>query len=108
MKKFALMIAGLGIAMTALPANAAQWQSINQRQARIEQRIDVGVRNGALSRREATALRTEFRNLASLEARYRRTGGGLSVQERRDLDRRFDALSAKVRYERQDRNGRRG
>ena len=44
-------------------------------------------------------------SLARLEARYRRDG--LSQWERADLDRRFDRLSAQIRYERRDRDGRR-
>jgi hypothetical protein len=64
----------------------------------------VGVRNGALSRREATTLRAAFRQIAQLEARYRR--GGLSAWERQDLDRRFDRLSNQVREERRDNNNR--
>lgn len=107
MKKFALMLAGLGVAMTALPAAAQQWQSVNQRQAQIERRIDQGIRNGSLSRREAVNLRAEFRQIANLEQRYRRSNG-LSMQERRDLDRRMTALSNKVRIDRHDRNGRPG
>ena len=105
MKKFALLIAGLGIATAALPAAAAPWQNINQRQAQIDRRIDQGIRNGALDRREAVSLRSEFRQIAQLEYRYR--ANGLNMRERADLDRRFNALSAKVRWERHDRNGRR-
>lgn len=107
MKKFALMLAGLGVAMTALPAAAQPWQSVNQRQAQIERRINQGIRNGSLSRREAVNLRAEFRQIANLEQRYRRSNG-LSMQERRDLDRRMTALSNKVRIDRHDRNGRPG
>ncbi len=107
MKKLALLIAGLGIATTALPAAAQGWQSVNQRQAQIERRIDQGIRNGSLSRREAVNLRAEFRQIANLEQRYRRSNG-LSMQERRDLDRRMTALSNKVRIDRHDRNGRPG
>lgn len=81
-------------------AVAQPWMSINQRQARLDQRIDRGVQTGQLNRREAVRLRTEFRQLARLEARYRRNG--LSAWERRDLDRRFDALSAQIRAERND------
>lgn len=120
MKKFAILVAGLGIAAAAVPATAfaapaigygamqqGAWQNINARQARIEARINQGIRSGALSRREATALRAEFRSLERLEAQYRRSRPGLTVAERRDLDRRFDALSAKVRIEKNDRNGHR-
>jgi hypothetical protein len=82
------------------------WQSINQRQAQLDRRIDQGVRRGDLSYREATRLRGEFRDIARLEARYR--VNGLSFRERADLDRRFDRLSAQIRYERRDHDGRRG
>lgn len=101
MKKLLAMAVAASALAVAAPASAQSWQSINQRQANLDQRIDVGVRNGSLTRREATNLRAEFRDLARLEARYRSTYG-LSVAERRDLDRRFDALSARIRYERHD------
>ena len=81
------------------------WQPIQSRLANLDRRIDVGVRNGQLSRREAVRLRSEFNQIARLEARYRR--GGLTQWERTDLDRRFDRLSAQIRYERSDRDGRR-
>lgn len=82
-----------------------QWQGINQRQANLDRRIDTGIRNGALTRSEAIRLRAEFRNIVYLEQRYRRSNG-LSNWERQDLDRRFDRLSARIRMERNDRNGR--
>jgi hypothetical protein len=104
MKKFLAMAVAVSALSVAAPASAQAWQSINERQARLDQRIDVGVRNGALTRNEAVRLRSEFRDLARLEARYRSTYG-LSQAERRDLDRRFDALSARIRYERNDGQG---
>lgn len=117
MKKLTLMIAGLGMLASAVPAAAIaapargpvysapqQWQNINARQANLDRRIDQGVRKGTLNRREATRLRAEFRTIAQLESRYRKSRPGLTQAERRDLDRRFDALSAKIRYERNDRN----
>lgn len=75
------------------------------RQANLDRRIDVGVRTGQLSRREAVRLRSEFNALVRLEAQYRR--GGLSAWERNDLDRRFDRLSMQIRSERRDRDYRR-
>ena len=80
--------------------------SINMRQANLDRRIDQGVRNGTLSRREATRLRSDFNGLLRLEASYRR--GGLTAWERSDLDRRFDRLSARIRIERRDRDNHRG
>lgn len=78
----------------------AAWMSINERQARLDERIDRGVRNGSLSREEAVRLRADFRYIADLEARYR--VGGLSLAERADLDRRFDELSSRIRDEVRD------
>ncbi|MEG8040844.1 hypothetical protein QP166_16425 [Sphingomonas sp. LR60] len=104
MNRFHLLIAGIGLAGVTVPvaASAAPWQSINARQARLDQRIDQGIRTGKLDRREATRLRRDSRQLVQLETRYRRSGG-LSNWERQDLNRRFDALSARVRWDKHDR-----
>ena len=107
-KTIGLALAGLGMAAAAVPASAQACQSINQRQHNLDARIDQGVRNGALTRPEAGRLRAQFRDLANLENRYRRSGGGLSVRERRDLDHRLDLLTARTRYEKHDRQGYRG
>jgi hypothetical protein len=93
------LIAG-GLAFTAGAASAQSWRGINDRQDRLYERIERGVDSGALTRREARSLRAEFSDLARLESRYR--AGGLSNWERADLDRRFDALSARIRFERRD------
>jgi len=104
---------GLTISIGSGPSNAygsrngynqPAWQSINQRQANLDRRIDVGVRNGSLTRREATSLRREFNQIARLEANYRRNG--LTQREMADLDRRFDRLSMQIREERNDRQTR--
>ena len=107
MNRFHLIVAGLGLAGVTVPvaASAAPWQSINARQDRLEQRIERGIRSGQLSRREAMQLRTQYREIARLEDRYRRSDG-LSGRERQDLNRRFDALSARIRVDRQDRRHR--
>jgi len=99
----AFAIAASTVAVAA-PASAAPWQNINARQARLDNRIDMGVRSGRLTRTEAYQLRAEFRQIANLEARYRRNG--LSLAERRDLDRRFDRLSAQLQRELTDRQHR--
>lgn len=105
MKKLLAIAVAAGALAMAAPASAQQWQSINARQANLDQRIDMGVRNGSLTRAEAGRLRAEFNDLARLEARYR-SSNGLSMSERRDLDMRFDRLSAQIRYERNDRQDR--
>jgi hypothetical protein len=113
MNKLAIVFAGLATAVVAVPAAAAPapapwqqgWQSINQRQANLDRRIDLGIRNGALNRNEAQRLRIQFRDLNRLEQQYRRNG--LNQAERRDLDRRFDRLSQRVYTQKHDRQGRR-
>lgn len=108
MNKFTKLIAGFGLATAVVVpsvASAQSWVNINARQSRLDSRIDQGIRSGALTRREAVNLRSEFRGLSRLEARYR--AGGLNNWERNDLNRRFDALSAKVRFNKHDRQHRR-
>ena len=46
------------------------WHSINQRQANLDRRIEMGVRYGSISRREAVNLRAEFNQIARLEAMF--------------------------------------
>ncbi|MES2897143.1 MAG: hypothetical protein V4759_13990 [Pseudomonadota bacterium] len=94
------------LALSAGTASAQAWSSINERQATLDARIDAGVRSGDLTRSEAVELRGAFQDVARLEARYR--VDGLSAWEREDLDRRFDALSARIRYDRNDNQERRG
>ena len=105
----AMILASLGFATIAVPtvAEAQRWTPIAQRQGQLQQRIDQGIRSGALNRREAGRLQSELRGLSHLEYRYRRSGGGLSVSERNDLDRRYAMLSRQVRSEKNDRNYRR-
>jgi len=105
MRKFSFIAAALGVAAIALPAaaNAQQWQSINQRQANLSQRIDQGVRSGALNRNEAQRLRVQLRALTRLEADYRRSRPGLTQAERRDLDQRFNTLSRRIQAQKNDR-----
>lgn len=81
------------------------WQAISQRKYNLDRRIEQGVRSGQLSRREATRLTNELNSLVRLERSYMRDG--LNRRERQELDRRYDALSAKIRYERRDHDGRR-
>ena len=81
------------------------WNAIAQRKHNLDRRIDRGVQTRQLSYREASRLRDELDSLVRLERQYMR--GGLTRWERQDLDRRYDRLSAKVRYERNDYNGRR-
>ncbi len=89
----------------ALPsvASAKAWQSIGDRKATLSQRIDQGIRSGALDRAEARRLTRDLDRLVQIERRYRVSRPGLTLAERRDLDARYDSLSRRVRYEKHDR-----
>lgn len=101
MKRLMLALAATSaLTLGAAAAQAQPWMSINERQDRMESRIEAGVRSGDLTRIEARQLRADFHALARLEARYRMNG--LSAWERQDLDRRFDELSMRIRMERAD------
>ena len=80
-------------------------RALAEREANIAQRIDEGERGGGLTREEAARLRGQLRDIQQIEREDMR--GGLSDVERRDLNRRLDALSANVDRQRhdQDRQG---
>jgi hypothetical protein len=102
MKKILIPIVAVSALAAATVPAVASAQSISERQDRLERRIERGLYNGTLTRHEAYRLRAELREAARLEHRYRRDG--LSRWERADLDRRFDRISAQIRYERHDRD----
>ena len=122
MKKALIPVLAIAAASVAVPASAQNydrhdrhdryeqnrggWQSISNRKYQLDRRIDVGLRNGSLSRREAGRLSAELNALVRLERSYMR--GGLTRWERSDLDRRYDRLAVQIRIERRDRDNRRG
>jgi hypothetical protein len=81
-------------------ASAQSWMNTSQRQYQMDQQIDAGVRSGSLTRDEAMQLRAEFRDVVMLENRY--LSGGLTYNERADLQRRYDALEDRIRYNMRD------
>ena len=122
MKKALIPVLAIAAASVAVPASAQNydrhdrhdryeqnrggWQSISNRKHQLDRRIDVGLRNGSLSRREGRRLENELNRLVRLERSYVR--GGLTRWERNDMDRRYDRLAVQVRSERRDRDNRRG
>ena len=83
-------------------ARIDQGGRINDREARIAERIDQGARNGDLTRREAWNLKRELRAIEGMEQRYRGYDHRMNDQERADLQRRLDDLSARVFANRHD------
>lgn len=72
-----------------------------ERREALEARIDAGIRDGSISRTEATRLRSEYNSLVQLETRYA-ADGRLTTQERTDLRTRYNALSQRVGDARDD------
>lgn len=81
-----------------------QFVPISRRVSWLDNRIDRAEQRGSLSRRESTSLRRELDTLVRLERTYGRNG--FTNWERADLDRRFDALAARIRFESRDNNNR--
>lgn len=102
-----LIAASAAVTIAASFAGAAQaqgyprgWDPINSRIERLDTRIDRGISRGDLTRREAALLRRDLNGVAQLEYRYVRNG--LTRAEQADLNRRFDVLAQRIRYERRD------
>ena len=104
MKRLTLSILAASTLAVAVPAiaDAQPWRPIGQRVADLDRRIDMGERNGGLTHREARSLRIDLHGLVRLEDRYRASRPDLTPAERADLDRRFNALSARIHWEKRD------
>ena len=93
------------IANRAVVAQPGSTPGIDNRQVNISQRIDEGVSSGRISQREARRLHSRERDIARLEARFKRDGV-VTQQERRQLQNELTRLRQDV--ERAMNNERRG
>ncbi len=89
----------LGALLLPLAANA---QNVNARQDEQHERIQAGVRNGSLTKREAQQLRDREARIRGAESRDRRSGGRLTDAERRDLQRRQNNASRDIYRQKHD------
>ena len=97
MRKLLAAMAAVSALSASLPALA---QDFDYRAGQIQDRIDAGVHDGSLTGYEARDLRSRLYNLRQLSSRY--ADDGMQAWERRELDRRFDALSNDVYSQRHD------
>ena len=88
-------LAAASLVAAAAPAAAQNRYYIEAHEQKIVFKIDKGIRSGSLTPHEAAKLRANLAEIRGLERYYRRTAG-LSEWERRDLDRRLDALDRRV------------
>jgi hypothetical protein len=101
MKRIILsVLAAAAIAGAAAPAFAqgprpSDWQPLSQRQQSLDRLIDSAQAAGSLTDLQARDLRDQFKGLLKLEAQYRETG--LTLNQRADLQARYDTLSSRLR-----------
>ena len=104
MKTFTLALAATtALAVSAGAAQAQIWTPMVERQGMIEDQIEAGLASGELTGPEARMLRSDAYALTALEGRYRMNG--LSIRERRELDRRFAELDRRLRFAMADGDG---
>ncbi|MDB5921504.1 MAG: hypothetical protein JWN13_440 [Betaproteobacteria bacterium] len=94
------------IALLAATAPAMAYQnvrdaSINDREYRLEQRMEHGLRTGELTRSEYRRLRYELRDIQRNE-QFFLSDGRLSPRERDQLHARLDNLSREIYRQQQD------
>jgi len=76
-------------------------QGVDERQARIAQRIQSGLQNGGLTRREARQLERQL-NATEHKERTFESDGRLTGRERSELHRDLDTVAQRLRFERHD------
>ena len=98
MKKVIITLCvGAASAALATTALAQGFGDTTQREADISGRISDGVRAGDLSYAQAARLRTELRQIESLDARYQ--DDGMMGWEQRDLNSRLSLLDSRLNYD---------
>lgn len=75
-------------------ANDGNWLPVAQQNSQFEQRLATGLRNRSISQAEVTRLRTEWRDLAQVEARYQYNG--IDAREQADLWDRYNAIDNRI------------
>jgi hypothetical protein len=95
-------VVSLGLALSAAPTFA---QNINKRQARQQHRIAEGIENGSLTPKETARLERQETRINQLEAKDRKSGGGLSPQERKQLNRMLNSESHRIYAQKHDGQG---
>ncbi|MBY0547199.1 MAG: hypothetical protein K2W95_07885 [Candidatus Obscuribacterales bacterium] len=91
-----------------IPAEAQNYrQRVNNRQNRQQTRLNHGKNNGELTKAECARLQTRQTSLALREARFRKSGNGLSPAEAARLEKQQDNISKHIyrqKHDGQDRN----
>jgi hypothetical protein len=86
----------LGVMMGALLTGTTSFAQIRQRQENQQDRIGEGIENGSLTPTEASRLEHQEARLNKEIRHDRKTGDGLSPQERRQINHQQNLLSRKI------------
>jgi hypothetical protein len=106
MSRFRTALATVTLIACTTPAFAAQHpKNINKREAVQQHRIAQGIESGTLTPREAATLERQEARINALEAKARRTGGGLSPKERAELNRLLNSESHRIYRQKHDGQG---
>lgn len=95
----AMMLFGVALAAQTAPATSTapiRRPTIRQRQRLQQHRIGQGIRSGQLTAGETARLERREARLNRKIARDRRDGGGLSMQERRQINRQQNRMSRQI------------
>lgn len=113
MKKLLLAMTAVSALCVGVPANAQVGDVISgifgggnnfeSRIRQLEQRVQIGIQRGTISRNEADNLRDRLRDLRNRESQY--DDNGISRAERDDLNRRIDDLARRIMDAERDGNG---
>ena len=97
------LVAGLTVSTSAAEARR---YGVNHRQFRQQRRIDGGIANGQLTRKETRGLERKEQRLAKQEQRMRASGDGLSRKERSRLEHEQNVLSKDIYHQKHDNQAR--
>src|SRR5437879_5112853 len=106
MNRIRTAIATVMLVVFAAPAFAAEHpKSINKRQANQQRRSAEGIESGALTPRETAKLEKQEARINALEAKARKSGGGLSPKERDELNELLNSESHRIYKQKHDGQG---
>ncbi len=95
-------VVSLGLAMSSAPAFA---QNLNKRETRQQHRIAEGIENGSLTPKETARLEHQEARIKELQAKDRKSGGGLSDKERTELNHLLNTESHRIYVQKHDGQG---
>jgi hypothetical protein len=98
-------VVSLGLALSGVSSAPALAQNLNKREARQQHRIAEGIENGSLTPKETAHLEKQEARIKELQAKDRQSGGGLSPQERAELNKLLNTESHRIYAQKHDGQG---